>query len=242
MAEQIKIVSKEEDPPNNDEIRRSDINKHDNSKLIDSSNSFHKQVQPSRSLKMRNSSMIPIPMGEDSVVIMEDLMLQDRIRLESSSVFTKGKSKKELSYQLKEALDPTFAMKMGHTGWIGFDMFCGYNDLVSSRNSRIFSQASRSWHQTKSEKSSQVPTIGTGERTAQATHKYSTMMLDKSPSDLTHSVNSALVDRNTAIQNEHHFYEESQSEDSEESNIDFGSDQLNHSPMGYSSSNQSPKK
>ena len=33
---------------------------------------------------------------------------------------------------------------MGRCGWIGFDMFCEYSDLVSRRNSQIFSKYSGS--------------------------------------------------------------------------------------------------
>ena len=30
---------------------------------------------------------------------------------------------------------------MGHSGWVGYDMYCEYSDMVSRRNSRIYSNA-----------------------------------------------------------------------------------------------------
>ena len=30
---------------------------------------------------------------------------------------------------------------MGHSGWVGFDMYCEYSDLMSARNSRIYSNS-----------------------------------------------------------------------------------------------------
>ena len=42
------------------------------------------------------------------------------------------------------SLMPINPNQMGHCGWIGFDMFCEYSDLVSGRNSRISSKKSMS--------------------------------------------------------------------------------------------------
>ena len=51
---------------------------------------------------------------------------------------------KELLDQLREALDTSQANQIGHSGWIGFDMFCEYNELVYRRNSRIISRTNSS--------------------------------------------------------------------------------------------------
>ena len=51
----------------------------------------------------------------------------------------KSRTRKDALDQLREDLDPSQAKKMGHSGWIGFDMFREYNELVSKLNSRIIS-------------------------------------------------------------------------------------------------------
>ena len=46
----------------------------------------------------------------------------------------------DMMEQLKEAVCPHEAIRMGHSGWIGYDMFCSYSDKMSERNLKIFSQ------------------------------------------------------------------------------------------------------
>ena len=41
----------------------------------------------------------------------------------------------------KEIVNPSEALHMGTSGWIGFDMFKEYADLVSGRNSSIYSRS-----------------------------------------------------------------------------------------------------
>ena len=58
----------------------------------------------------------------------------------SNSLIERPRLSKDQLDQLREVLDPYQAKKMGHSGWIGFDMFREYNELVSGRNSRIVSR------------------------------------------------------------------------------------------------------
>ena len=58
----------------------------------------------------------------------------------SNSLYHKPRTRQDALDQLREALEPSQAKKMGHCGWIGFDMFREYNELVSGRNSRIISR------------------------------------------------------------------------------------------------------
>ena len=67
---------------------------------------------------------------------------EKRHRLLSGSLYSIAKSKGQALDQFIEALDPTQAKKMGHSGWIGYDMFCEYSELIQGRNSRILSQRS----------------------------------------------------------------------------------------------------
>ena len=40
---------------------------------------------------------------------------------------------------LQEMIDPQEAERLGRSGWVGLDMFCEYSDLMSARNTRIYS-------------------------------------------------------------------------------------------------------
>ena len=44
--------------------------------------------------------------------------------------------------KLREVLNPSDAHRMGHSGWIGYDMFCMYEEIISQRNQQIFSASS----------------------------------------------------------------------------------------------------
>ena len=42
---------------------------------------------------------------------------------------------------LRELVNPHEAVRTGKSGWVGFEIFTVYNDLVTSRNSRIYSSS-----------------------------------------------------------------------------------------------------
>ena len=55
--------------------------------------------------------------------------------------------------RMRETMEPHEAIRVGHSGWVGYDLFCEYTDLVSNRNSRMFSIRSKRTDQTDKTKS-----------------------------------------------------------------------------------------
>ena len=49
---------------------------------------------------------------------------------------------------------------MGHSGWVGYELFVGYSQILSSRNSRLLSQKSRGSMITQSHYEGSVDLIG----------------------------------------------------------------------------------
>ena len=45
---------------------------------------------------------------------------------------------------LQAIFDPHEALRIGRSGWVGYDMYCEYNDMMSARNTRIYSEISQS--------------------------------------------------------------------------------------------------
>ena len=58
----------------------------------------------------------------------------------SIGIYLEPQTKEDMIASLKESIIAHEAVRMGHSGWIGYDMFCRYSVLMSERNSKIISK------------------------------------------------------------------------------------------------------
>ena len=81
---------------------------------------------------------------------------------------------------LREVINPADALRTGHSGWVGYDMFCAMNIKASVRNTKLLSKSHRSTSQALLDSSTpQKPSVNENSRLLKAPKRP--IELDTSP-------------------------------------------------------------
>ena len=108
----------------------------------------------------RNQSMLEsyqLPIEEDLIEHGKELRKSGRAN--TALLFTKAESRVEKLRIVKALIDPFEVERMGQSGWIGYDMYCMYSDMMSERNSRIYSNSIMTQKTSQPQQSEQRPLI-----------------------------------------------------------------------------------
>ena len=59
-------------------------------------------------------------------------------------LFKNMESEEDKLMALREVINPIDALRTGHSGWVGYDMFCAMNIKASVRNTKLISDSQKS--------------------------------------------------------------------------------------------------